>query len=745
MMLANEKRAAGHFRPQSLPPKESGDKITPFFKADISTRLDTLAFDPEVTGLVHVTDGYLSILELPRVTSSDSERTVSGVIGSPGSYHAYSSLAKLALANFVSWEYMVNGGPECGDLVIMGPSMREYLTEKCDVSTEFIPLISGRRADNTLLPDSEVDIGCITIPVCIPLCHDEWVLEGEIGDADVQESLLRLSSLAGLWGECIKEKRGFSAALGNDKKFRPHFKNVLPSGTHTPKLDPNLSVKTLRTGLIKNQLDGAVDNIYQSNRAAFFLENLDLDPQNTVSRSDHSPPASIVTTTTPTPFSQGPPPTQASVPEKFTKFIALVKLLFATATFDAAGDIIALTPALLTEDLKEALESSSSTKDLSRTIINCFTHMVSAEVKQSRDFLFKAVDPPLINHALIGFFISAIFPTISVNKSTEAMRSTFNMYPWAPPPRQHSSDYLAHLRSTSDNIADHALDQPEHKMAAVQRKTFVGGRQDSLHDVVSTIGNFFAFAKCLVNFDMSDTSTYPLILHRMADFADILQDPSFVLLHDTAILRSPWMPHQLITLLQNYFHSTTLVATTPAFVRNIIAHGVIKDSAFKNSEFIMSKMMDNLQSCVALGNIGFLSAHQPNTYLLFFPQASATSSKRERDDTTTTPPRPKSQKTSSYEAPPTSTSSSRTGGFLSNSSRERVFPPFNKLTCSPCMHYLEDGKCGFQAKCKHDHFVFPKDYNKADRIVMSKWVHDTACLSWKPSAKQALARLEASK
>ena len=34
------------------------------------------------------------------------------------------------------------------------------------------------------------------------------------------------------------------------------------------------------------------------------------------------------------------------------------------------------------------------------------------------------------------------------------------------------------------------------------------------------------------------------------------------------------------------------------------------------------------------------------------------------------------------------------------------------------MKYFEDGACSFGDKCKHEYIVFPKDYNKFDRLTM---------------------------
>lgn len=73
-----------------------------------------------------------------------------------------------------------------------------------------------------------------------------------------------------------------------------------------------------------------------------------------------------------------------------------------------------LIPSTLSTSLKDAILATSSVKDLSREIISILTYLLDTECRQSRDFLLKVADSPVINHALIGFFISLILPMISL-------------------------------------------------------------------------------------------------------------------------------------------------------------------------------------------------------------------------------------------------------------------------------------------------------------------------------------------
>ena len=68
---------------------------------------------------------------------------------------------------------------------------------------------------------------------------------------------------------------------------------------------------------------------------------------------------------------------------------------------------------------------------------------------------------------------------------------------------------------------------------------------------------------------MNDVDTYPLFLHRLAQFAEMANDPDFRILIEGVLHSAPWVPHQLLSFVQQYFQTLTVVATTPANIRNL--------------------------------------------------------------------------------------------------------------------------------------------------------------------------------
>ena len=67
---------------------------------------------------------------------------------------------------------------------------------------------------------------------------------------------------------------------------------------------------------------------------------------------------------------------------------------------------------------------------------------------------------------------------------------------------------------------------------------------------------------------MASEDTYPLFLHRLAEVESIITDPKFKCLVNSSIHNAPWIPHQLLFNIQNYFKSITLITTKFLALRN---------------------------------------------------------------------------------------------------------------------------------------------------------------------------------
>ena len=215
--------------------------------------------------------------------------------------------------------------------------------------------------------------------------------------------------------------------------------------------------------------------------------------------------------------------------------------------------------------------------------------------------------PPLIKHAIMSYFLGACFPTHSLARNTGTLKATFTIYSLTPPPSSSNKDYQNYLRSTNDNEADFLLDQPETKQAAVQKKCVIGGKQEELDDVLSTIGDFFEFSKYMVKFDINSSDTYPLILFRLSQFTEYIYDSEFKALLTSHLTSSPWLPHALISHLQQYFQTLTPVANIPVNLRTTISGEPLPPRTFRDAELLFPKIMDIVHSCVISNNMGTIS------------------------------------------------------------------------------------------------------------------------------------------
>ena len=112
--------------------------------------------------------------------------------------------------------------------------------------------------------------------------------------------------------------------------------------------------------------------------------------------------------------------------------------------------------------------------------------------------------PDFLNFPIMSYFVDACFPSLSLSKSMDSLKSSFTLFAWTPPPLSVDIEYQLHLKQASENAADQMLEQPETKQALVQRTCFLGGQQDKLEGVLATIGNFFKFARTLVSFYMNN-------------------------------------------------------------------------------------------------------------------------------------------------------------------------------------------------------------------------------------------------
>ena len=108
---------------------------------------------------------------------------------------------------------------------------------------------------------------------------------------------------------------------------------------------------------------------------------------------------------------------------------------------------------------------------------------------RSRDFILQAINFPIQGQALTSYFINSKFSSPS-NISISSYKNTFNLFAFTAPPTSKHPAYNDHIKACNEFAADDIIEQSEHAAVAMRRNAFLGGKQNSLTDVLSCIGNF---------------------------------------------------------------------------------------------------------------------------------------------------------------------------------------------------------------------------------------------------------------
>ena len=151
-----------------------------------------------------------------------------------------------------------------------------------------------------------------------------------------------------------------------------------------------------------------------------------------------------------------------SIPEKFSRFIQILRTMFAIPIFDAEGDIAGLEPASLVDDLLGVITTSTTNNCLSWSIIVYFNTLIESEEKLG-DFLIKLANPPLLNHAILGYFIGKNFPNLPIHNMLDTLKTSLIILALTPPRISQSFEFNEHVRLTEVNTAGFILEEPEHK------------------------------------------------------------------------------------------------------------------------------------------------------------------------------------------------------------------------------------------------------------------------------------------
>jgi hypothetical protein len=165
MLTPQQRNAVGHFRtkPDLL---TISIKVEDWFEASYHDRQESLMTDHEITGLVVVTDGYVTVLEGPKVSrGARNNRILSACSGTPAQFIVYSSKALDLCREFVGFGHYDDHGNLPHPLPA-GPSVHAESLKLND--PEMLTKHFRRRFNK----DGKLHIKLFTLhPPCLPTAH----------------------------------------------------------------------------------------------------------------------------------------------------------------------------------------------------------------------------------------------------------------------------------------------------------------------------------------------------------------------------------------------------------------------------------------------------------------------------------------------------------------------------------------------------------------------------------------------
>ena len=151
--------------------------------------------DHDITGLVVVTNGYVIVLEGPKISRgvhARNNRILSACSGTPAEFNVFSYKALYLYREFVGFDYYDDNG-NLPHALPVGPSVH---TESLKLND---PKLLTKLFYRQVKKYGKLPIKLFTLPVSLPLTATDYVAEGSLYDPRVQAEISALHPLADVW------------------------------------------------------------------------------------------------------------------------------------------------------------------------------------------------------------------------------------------------------------------------------------------------------------------------------------------------------------------------------------------------------------------------------------------------------------------------------------------------------------------------------------------------------------------
>ena len=311
-----------------------------------------------------------------------------------------------------------------------------------------------------------------------------------------------------------------------------------------------------------------------------------------------------------------------------------------------------------------------------------------------------------------------------IDRDNESIKKSFNILSLLPPPINKDDEYERHINASRNTEADNILDQPSEKRSSIRKDIFIRGRQETLDDVISFIGNITVFARFWSKIPKDETSQ-PMLIQLILEIADFLSSSDFKNFYEHFKADKLYMPHTIISYLFNISSIFIKMAKNPNVIRRFKVEGIINHEEIKIAIIMQSALMDQLQLCSATSSPQNLFAQPPTSFKTFCPDLF------KKQDAIKSNKRPNPFPDDKNGGKKVVTASK---GSIVNETGKKIWFP-SGLDKKYCTDFIDTSQsCRHGEKCHFVHAVFPTGFTKGDAKIIEEFVEKTDGLSFKSPA-----------
>ena len=685
------------FEEKGLTQEKYADDSHPLYlylQGNVQTRSEVILSHPDVIGFVYMNEDIVTKAFLVKkminfkATSPHKRNIIVAVSGDADDYTPFS----VAEADIFSDTLHLT---DCTSLnkktpaISVGKFLKENEDELPDLPKEF---------------DTDAKVKKLKVasfPLILPLIKGFDFEEGKSEDPTVHDSMVNAHDLYSEWIFLHTKKYVLPSSFATDKAECPvpdRACDVITSFEEIPLkvLFKTKFDKTSAFMTIKKEVD------------MFILEN------KTTAEKVESIPQVININENKTTCSTNASTSEGSVTNE--RLTAFLQILFVKPNYDRYGELLSLTPAVLSDDLQEVLTTSSKVTEQARMVSDSMK-VLAEDISTERNYLSRAAKFPFLSTTLITYAIQAHYHTESIDVDLESLKKSFSILALlAPPENELDEEYNGYVNSSKNVAVDRMLDQPDEKRATMRKDIFIKGRQENLSDVISFIGNVIIYTRFWVKLPNNDSTEVPLVIQMFTEIADFLSSSAYTTFNDRFKTVAPYMNHTLVCYIFNIFATFVKMAKNPHTVRKLKIDNAVDPKGVRIGQMMFRTLLDQLQLCTATSSLQNLFAHPSFSYKIFFPQAMTNTKKRQltnKDDENNN-----NKQVKSY------------GTIRNNTGKKITFPA--GMEKKYCADFLDvNANCVHGKNCKFTHAQYPRDFTENDKALMAKHVQETAGLSFK--------------